>query len=254
MSEDAASSSSSARSHGHSRSPGWPSMHSAERGPRRSVLRTTEKSVVFRVRTEEKLSGGRGRRATSSSTQTLRLAHSGASGEMGDMDVHETLAELYSEAERKKQWLAREEETFQRGQERLSSLRREHDELLDMLKQCKQRSKERVRIQNMLRGPQAGGGGYGSDDGSSASGSSSDSDRSSHRRHSSSRHHHRRRSRKDGTRKERKRLRRFQSDVSLRFQLLQSECRRTDLQVEKAMAELRREYADSCLFGNSLNF
>ncbi|EGZ28151.1 hypothetical protein PHYSODRAFT_476353 [Phytophthora sojae] len=189
MSEDAASSSSSARSHDHGGSPRWSSVQSAERSPRRSVMRTMEKSVVFRA---------------------LRLKQRGGSSETNDTDVHETLTELYAEVERKKQWLNSEEETFRRGQERLSSLQREHAELLDTLKQCKRRRKERVRIQGMLRGPQA--------------------------------------------EEERKRLRRFQSDVSLRFQLLQSECRRSDLQVERAMADLRREYADSCLFGNSLNF
>lgn len=180
----------------------------------------------------------------------------GGSSETNDTDVHETLTELYAEVERKKQWLNSEEETFRRGQERLSSLQREHAELLDTLKQCKRRRKERVRIQGMLRGPQAEEVDYDSDGRSSSSGNSRDSDHSSSREHrrrssSGSRHH---RSRKDGAKKERKRLRRFQSDVSLRFQLLQSECRRSDLQVERAMADLRREYADSCLFGNSLNF
>lgn len=251
MSEDAASSSSSARSHDHSGSPRWSSTQSTERSPRRSVLRTMEKSVVFRMRTEEKLSAGRGRQATSSSAQTMRLKQR----ETDDTDVHEALMELYAGAESKKQWLNSEEETFQRGEEQLISLQREHAELLDTLKKCKRRRKERARIQDMLRGPRSEGGSIDSDERSSSSGNSSDSDHSSvreHRRRSSTSRHHR--SRNDVAKKERKKLRRFRSDVSLRFQLLQSERRRSDLQVEKAMTDLRREYADSCLFGNSLNF
>ncbi|EEY65788.1 uncharacterized protein PITG_03312 [Phytophthora infestans T30-4] len=187
MSEDA-SSSSSAHSRDHIDSLAWSSMQSVGRGPRRSVVRTTEKSVVFR---------------------TLCLTQSEGRGGIDDKDIHETLSELYADAERKKKLLNSEEETFLRGQERLSSLQREHGELLHSLEQCKRRRKERIRIQNMLH---------------------------------------------DGAKKERKRLRRFQSDVSLRFQLLQSECRRSDVEVDKLKADLRREYADACLFGNSLNF
>ncbi|KAG7393619.1 hypothetical protein PHYPSEUDO_007456 [Phytophthora pseudosyringae] len=246
MSEDAASSSSSGHSPDHSNSPAWSSAQTPKRGHRRSVVRTTEKSVVFRVRTQEKVTSARGGR---NSKQTLRLAQREATSGTDDNDVHETLAELYAEAERKKQWLASEEETFRRGQERLSSLQGEHAELVRALEQCKRRRKERLRIRKMLRGPE---GESEDDERESGVASDSDSDYSSHRRRSSSSRH--RRPRRDGAKKQRKLLRRFQSDVSLRFQLLQSECRRSDLQVDKLVAELRREYADSCLFGNSLNF
>lgn len=252
MNEDAASSSSSANSQDRS---AWSSVRSAEREPRHSVLRTTEKSVLFRVRTQEKVPSGGGKRASNkSSTQTLHLAQSGNTGGTDDTDVHETLAELYNEVEHKKQWLESEQETFRRGQQRLSSLQREYAALLRSLEQCKRRRKERLRIQKMLRGPQSESEEY-ERERSSGSDSDSDSDYSSHKAHrrrsSSSRHHG---SLRDGAKKERKRLRRFQSDVSLRFQLLQSECRRSDLQMDKLVADLRREYADSCLFGNSLNF
>ncbi|KAL4096023.1 hypothetical protein PRIC1_009388 [Phytophthora ramorum] len=245
-----ASSSSSTHSRGRSASPAWSPTQSSQRCSRRSVVRTTEKSVVFRVRTQEQLSSGRGTSNGSSQHKTLYLTQSENTRGTDDAEVHEILTELYGEVERKKQWLSREEQTFQRGQDRLDSLQREHDALLRNLDQCERRRKERVRIQKMLRGPQAESEDYDSDVG----GSSSESDCSSHKQHRRRSGSHHRRPRRDGAKKERKRLRRFQSDVSLRFQLLQSECQRSDLQVEKLMVDLRREYADSCLFGNSLNF
>ncbi|ETO66518.1 hypothetical protein F444_16400 [Phytophthora nicotianae P1976] len=251
MSEDTATSSSSAHSRDHIDSLTWSSTQSVGCGSRRSVVRTTEKSVVFRVRTQEKLASSRGGK---SSKQTLCLAQSDGRGGADDKDIHETLAELYAEAERKTKLLNNEKETFRRGQDRLSSLQLEHEALLRNLEQCKRRRKESIRIQKMLRGPKDE-----SEDNererSIASDTDSDSDYNSHHRRSSSGSgSHHRRPRRDGAKKERKRLRRFQSDVSLRFQLLQSECRRSDMQVDKLIADLRREYADSCLFGNSLNF
>ncbi|POM58453.1 Hypothetical protein PHPALM_36896 [Phytophthora palmivora] len=200
MSEDAGSLS-SAQSRDHRAT-----VQSVEQEAHR-VVRTTEKSVVFRVRTQKQVSSGQA--SNRSPSHTLRLTQRGDTSGTDDRDVNEMLAELYAEVERKKKWLNSEEETFRRGQERLLTLQREHAALLRTLEQYKRRRKERLRIQKMLR---------------------------------------------DGAKKQRRKLRRFQSDVSLRFQLLQSECRRSDLQVEKLMAELRREYADSCLFGNSLNF
>ncbi|KAG3035562.1 hypothetical protein JG687_00000099 [Phytophthora cactorum] len=251
MSEDAASSSSSAHSRDHIDSRAWSSTQSVGRGPRCSVVRTTEKSVVFRMRTQEKLASNRGGKT---SKQTLHLTQSEGRSGTDDNDIHETLMELYAAAGRKKKLLNSEEETFRRGQERLSSLQREHAELLHNLEQCKRRRKERLRIQKMLRGPEAENGDY-ERERSIASDSGSDSDYNSHHHRSSSgSSSYRHRPRRDGAKKERKRLRRFQSDVSLRFQLLQSECRRSDMEVDKLKADLRREYADACLFGNSLNF
>eukprot|EP00644_Phytophthora_capsici_P002293 jgi/Phyca11/114870/e_gw1.27.444.1 len=212
-------SSSSAQSRDPSSSPAWLTTQSMERSSRHGMVRTTEKSVVFRVRTQEKVSGNR---------------HG-----IDDRDVNEMLAELYAEVETKKQWLHNEEETFERGQERLQSLKRQHAELLRTMNQCKRRRKERRNIREMLRG---NGDNY---ERRSSIDSGSDSD------YSSSRHH---RSRHEKAKKERKRLRRFQSKVSLQFQLLQSECQRSKLEVEKALAEVRSKYADSYLFGNSFTF
>ncbi|CAH0477390.1 unnamed protein product [Peronospora belbahrii] len=251
MSEDTASSSSSTNSQDRGKRIEWSLSQPIDRGSHRSVLRTTEKSVVFRVRTQEKLSSGGGKRASNnSSSQTLRLMHSEETSGMEDANVHETLKELYAEVERKKQWLNNEEKAFQCGQQHLNSLQREYAALIGNLEQCKRSQQERYRIQDMVRGPRGESGKY--DCGRS---SDSDSDYSSykeHRRSSSSRR--RSRSQRDGARKERKRLRQFQSEVSLRFQLLQSECRQTDLKLDKLVSDLRREYADSCLFGTSLNF
>jgi hypothetical protein len=229
MTEDAASSSSSALSPA---SPAW------SPGPRRSLMRTTEKSVVFRVRTEEKVSSGRGRSERHSS---LRL-QGGATCGSDDSFVHETLAELYDEVQHKKEWLSRVENEGRRTQEHIDGLQRQHAALLQRLEKSKRRRKEKLRIQKMLRGPRAQREVYGSD-------SDSDSGYSSHRSRSSRHHSHR-----DPAKKERKKLRRFQSEMSLRFQLLQSECRRSDLKVETLVTNLRREYNDSCLFGNSLGF
>ncbi|KAG7401617.1 hypothetical protein PHYBOEH_000149 [Phytophthora boehmeriae] len=258
------SSSSSALPHGRSESPTWPTDQVTQLVPHRSVMRTTEKSVMFRVRMEEKISDGRGKSeerhsvssnnsSSNSSKRMLRLPPSGTVDTLEDSDVHEMLAELYAEVERKKQWLNREEDALQQGQEQLRSLKQKHRALMDTLEQCKWRRREKARIQKMLRGPESDNGDCYSE--TRSSGSESDSECGSNRsrksrRRSSSRH----KQPKDGARKERKRLRRFQSEVSLRFQLLQSECRRADLKVEKAIADVRREYADSCLFGNTLNF
>ncbi|KAG1703089.1 hypothetical protein DVH05_008001 [Phytophthora capsici] len=226
-------SSSSAQSRDPSSSPAWLTTQSMERSSRHGMVRTTEKSVVFRVRTQEKVSGSRGGRR---SQQMLRLEDRHG---IDDRDVNEMLAELYAEVETKKQWLHNEEETFERGQERLQSLKRQHAELLRTMNQCKRRRKERRNIREMLRG---NGDNY---ERRSSIDSGSDSD------YSSSRHH---RSRHEKAKKERKRLRRFQSKVSLQFQLLQSECQRSKLEVEKALAEVRSKYADSYLFGNSFTF
>ena len=38
------------------------------------------------------------------------------------------------------------------------------------------------------------------------------------------------------------------------FSFCSPECRRSDLKVEKQMSDLRCEYADACLSGNSLRF
>ncbi|CAH0489295.1 unnamed protein product [Peronospora farinosa] len=257
MNEDAASSASSTNLQDRDECIRWSSAQSVYPGPHRSVLCTTEKSVVFRVRTQEKKqSSGGGKRASDrSSTQTLRSTQRKKTSGIDDTDIHETLAELYAEVERKKMWLNSEEKAFQCGQQRLSSLQREHAMLLHNLEQCKRRRKERLRIEKMVQGPRAVSG---RTDRMRSSDSDSNSDYcdygrlKGHHRCSSSRRHHR--SQHDGARKERKRLRQFQSEVSLRFQLLESECRGSDLKVDKLVADLRREYADSCLFGNSLNF
>ncbi|DBA01284.1 TPA: hypothetical protein N0F65_001789 [Lagenidium giganteum] len=57
----------------------------------------------------------------------------------------------------------------------------------------------------------------------------------------------------DASKKQRRRLRQFMSDMSLRLQLLQSEGQRFEMSVERHMADLRREYADSYLFPNSFS-
>lgn len=51
--------------------------------------------------------------------------------------------------------------------------------------------------------------------------------------------------------KERRRLRRFQREQSLRLQLLQSEDARFKMKVEQQLSDLRHEYADSYLFANT---
>ncbi|KAK1948291.1 hypothetical protein P3T76_000581 [Phytophthora citrophthora] len=234
-------SSSSAQSRDPSSSPTWLSTQTMERSSRHKMVRTTEKSVVFRVRTQEKVSGSRGGRR---SQQMLRLTQGEDTRGTDDRDVNEVLAELYAEVKAKHQWLHSEEETFERGQERLKSLKRQHAELLRTMNQCKRRRKERLNIQEMLRGDEDNDEDY---ERKSSMDSGSDSDYSSYR----SRHH---RSRHEKAKKERKRLRRFQSKVSLQFQLLQSECQRSKLEVEKALAEVRSKYADSYLFGNSFTF
>ncbi|RLN60956.1 hypothetical protein BBJ28_00002664 [Nothophytophthora sp. Chile5] len=264
----------------------WSAGHSTGSSSHRSVarsVRTTEKSVVFSMRMKEQhelpldsrgndkarerdrldafdvdvayttstsSTSSNGSKRVLSSEVTQNLANAGHLE--GVAEVHETLMELYASLDRERKWLNKEEEGFQRGQEHVKGLQREYAALLSTLEQCENRKRQRARIQRMLHGPRTEDDDYGSeDDTNSSSDCNSDSDRKHRHRGERS---HRRRSRHDGTKKERKRLRRFQSDVSLRFQLLQSECRRTDLQVEKMVAELRREYADSCLFGNALSF
>ncbi|RLN71143.1 hypothetical protein BBJ28_00000200 [Nothophytophthora sp. Chile5] len=269
----------------------WSTSHrvgsSSHRNVARSV-RTTEKSVVFSMRMEEQHElplDSRGNdnarerdrldafdvdvayttstSSTSSNGGSKRVLSSGVTQNLdnvgnleGDGEVHETLMELYASVDRERKWLNQEEETFQRGQEHAKSLQREYATLVSTLEQCENRKRQRARIQRMLHGPRTEDEEYESrDDAKSSSDCDSDSDESrGHKHRHRGERSHQRRSRHDGAKKERKRLRRFQSDVSLRFQLLQSECRRTDLQVEKMMAELRREYADSCLFGSALSF
>lgn len=209
--------------------------------PQSSFVGTTEKSTELQVDTQEKRS----------STITKKTLRSDGEDEINDSNVHEILRKLFDEVESKKKMLSREEEAFKRGQDRLNSLQREHADLSRVLEESQRRRKERLRIQGMLR-----------EDSNDckheriiASDGGSDSDENSHYGcSSSSSSSYRRRPCCDGAKKERKRLRRFQRDVSLRFQLLQSECQRSELQVEKLMADLRREYADSCLFGSSITF
>lgn len=69
--------------------------------------------------------------------------------------------------------------------------------------------------------------------------------------HERKRRRPRRKKKEISAQRERKRLRRFRDDLALRFQLLQSECRRSELQVDKLVADLRREYMDSYLFAGA---
>ncbi|TDH65186.1 hypothetical protein CCR75_000978 [Bremia lactucae] len=171
--------------------------------------------------------------------------------ESDDSNIHKILAELFADLECKKQSFNREEEAFRHGAEQLNGLKEEHAELLRKLELYKRRQKERLGMQKMLVDlKQENGDCERVQD--IESDSESDSDHKNRDCRSSSSYRGRRR--RSGFEKERKRLKRFQSDLSLRFKLLQSECRRSDLEVEKQMADLRREYADACLFGNSLSF
>lgn len=159
---------------------------------------------MFRVRTEEKLSGaGRGE----ASDQQLSTGAALEATRRIERDQRYRRARDLDGALRRGG--AQEAVAKQRGGDvptrpgTTQQSATEHAELLDTLKQCKRRRKERVRIQGMLRGPQAEEVDYDSDGRSSSSGNSRDSDHSSSREHrrrssSGSRHH---RSRKDGAKK-----------------------------------------------------
>ncbi|KAI9908411.1 hypothetical protein PsorP6_004337 [Peronosclerospora sorghi] len=203
------------------------------------------KSVVVQVHTQENVSSSEKRPAnTKKSTQTLLSALKTDTMGITDTDVQKKLKELTAEVECKKLWLKSEEEAFQCGQQRLSSLQQEHARLLHNLERCNRLRKESFFIQKIIQSPPAESG-----DSDRGRESESESDRFS----DNSSHKKRRRSR-EVARKERKRLRRFQREVSLRFELLESKCRESDLKVQKLVEDLRREYTDSCLFGNSFNF
>lgn len=249
----------------------WFSSQSVKLNPQCSISRTTEKSIVLRVRTHEEKLASRGdqRPSDDRATHARRLTRGEESADgRSDREVNETLAALYTDSARKKQWLESEEKTFWRGQQRLSSLQREYAALLRTLEQRKRRRKERLCTKKMM--PRGRRRVEGTSDcecnGESSSGSSSSSSDSddnslkdkrlvrSSRCSSSNSSSQKRRSGREGAKKERKRLRRFRREVSLRFQLLESECRESKLQMEKVVGDLRREYADSCLFGTSLKF
>ncbi|CAI5711832.1 unnamed protein product [Hyaloperonospora brassicae] len=247
----------------------WFSSQSVKLNPQCGISRTTEKSIVLRVCTHEEKLASRGdqRPSDDRATHARRLTRGEEhADDRSDRDVSETLAALYTESARKKQWLDSEEKTFWRGQQRLSSLQREYAALLRTLEQRKRRRKERLCTTTMLRGRRRVEGTSdcecNCESSSGSSGSSSDSDDSSLKderllrsnRCSSNSSSQKRRPGREGAKKERKRLRRFRREVSLRFQLLESECRESKLQMEKVVGDLRREYADSCLFGTSLKF
>ncbi|CEG35849.1 uncharacterized protein PHALS_00178 [Plasmopara halstedii] len=219
-------------------------MHSIDPDPQCSAEHSSEKSTEFQVHKNEKMSSVLG---SNSGQMTIQ---SDNEVEINDHDVNKILTELFAEVESKKKLLDSEEETFHREQDRLNSLQHEHAELLCILKRSQRRRKERFRVQSMLRRPEeeAKNRKYESD---TASNGGSDNGCKDHHRHSNCDRHH---NFYNGIKKDRKRLRRFQNDVSLRFRLLRSECQRSELQVEKLMADLRREYADSCLFGTPLKF
>jgi hypothetical protein len=54
----------------------------------------------------------------------------------------------------------------------------------------------------------------------------------------------------DMNKQDRRRLKKFRSEVSLRLQLLESENKRFEMKIEKQISDLKREYADSYLFAN----
>uniref|UniRef100_A0AAV1T4D7 Uncharacterized protein n=1 Tax=Peronospora matthiolae TaxID=2874970 RepID=A0AAV1T4D7_9STRA len=247
-------------SHDHST---WFSSQTVKLTPHCCIEHTTEKSFVLRLQTHEEQAASSGDTRTSDNraTHALRLTQDEEyAGGRSDSDVSKTLAALYAESERKKQWLDSEEKTFQCGQQRLGSLQREYAALLRTLEQRKRRRKERLCVPKLLRGgPRNESRERDCDCANTYSYGCSDSDDSSCKdkrlaRRSCSSCTQSCRPRRDGAKRERERLRQFRREVSLRFQLLESECRESTLQMEKIVADLRREYADSCLFGTSLKF
>uniref|UniRef100_M4BI79 Uncharacterized protein n=1 Tax=Hyaloperonospora arabidopsidis (strain Emoy2) TaxID=559515 RepID=M4BI79_HYAAE len=251
-------------SHDHST---WFSSQTVKLTPLCSISHTTEKSIVVRLQTHEEQTASSGDTRTSDNraTHALRLTQDEEyTGGRSDSDVNKTLAALYEDSERKKQWLDSEEKTFRCGQQRLGSLQREYAALLRTLEQRKRRRKERLYVTKMLRGGprnESRDRDCDCDCESTYSSGCSDSDDSSckdkrlvRRCSSCSSCSQSCRPRRDGANRERERLRQFRREVSLRFQLLESECRESKLQMEKVVADLRREYADSCLFGTSLKF
>lgn len=175
-------------------------------------------------------------------------------------DSQSLVCELAAQADDKRKWMQQHEDGFKQRTERLAQLKREVEALTETVEQSEARRREHQRVERLLRGRHAAqnSGGIDSDDASSSSGSSSTSDDGgdgrSEQEGGKKAAKRRRRSRRErsGLNRERKRLRRFRSELALRFQLLQAECQRSELQVDKLVTDLRREYTDSYLFAGPL--
>jgi hypothetical protein len=129
-----------------------------------------------------------------------------------------------------KQRLRDAESLLKAEKDRLQHVKSEYKELKAIVKQYRQRDEERKRLHQLLSGD---------DDGrdSDGSGSGDDAPRLPLREL------------RKMLRKETKRARRLQENLSLKFQLLQSENQRHHMKIEQQMAELRNEYTDSFVFG-----
>uniref|UniRef100_K3W6X5 Uncharacterized protein n=1 Tax=Globisporangium ultimum (strain ATCC 200006 / CBS 805.95 / DAOM BR144) TaxID=431595 RepID=K3W6X5_GLOUD len=146
-----------------------------------------------------------------------------------DATIQETMVRLVTEAERMKQFCYEQEQAFRQESELVEHLQKEYKALKVMTKEYKYRAREHKRVQRILR---------------------------SARQKSDKNHSERERS-KSSQRKLKsqcRQLEQYQSELALRFQLLQSENTRYEMQVERQLADLRREYTDNYLFASTSTF
>lgn len=152
----------------------------------------------------------------------LQIAH------VNDGTIQETMMRLVTETDRMKQLFQEQEQVYRRESELVEHLKKEHRALKAMAKEYKYRAREQKRVQRILRS------------------SRKDKHLTPHSDHS--------RSSKHALKKQCRQLEQYQSELALRFQLLQSENNRYEMQVERQLAELRREYTDNYLFTNTSTF
>ncbi|KAF1335392.1 hypothetical protein FI667_g1136, partial [Globisporangium splendens] len=150
---------------------------------------------------------------------------------VNDATIQETMVRLVTEVERMKQFCYEQEQTFRRESELVGHLQKEYKALKVMAKEYKYRAREHKRVQRILR---------------------------SSRKKNDKSHHHSGKERSKSSQRELKsqcrQLEQYQSELALRFQLLQSENTRYEMQVERQLADLRREYTDNYLFASTSTF
>ncbi|GLD91608.1 hypothetical protein PINS_up000141 [Pythium insidiosum] len=146
-------------------------------------------------------------------------------GKISDQQVYSAMNELMQGQVQAQNSLLACEERLRVERASLQTARNEYKRMKVMIKEQKQREKERERLRRLM------GGSSHSCDAVDERGARQGSDDKL-------------------IRKERKRLKRLQSELSLRFQLLESENKRFEMKVERQLEELRRQYENDVVFPN----
>ncbi|KAJ0405227.1 hypothetical protein ATCC90586_001179 [Pythium insidiosum] len=154
-----------------------------------------------------------------------------ASSKVTDRQVYAVMSELMRDQVRAQNAFLECEARLRAERAALKTARDSYKRAKAMLQEERQREKERQRLRRLMDGASRSSGG--------ASASASASDGLDERGSGSA-----------VAKKERKRWKRLRRELSLRFQLMESENERFEMKVEKQMEELRRQYENDVVFPN----